>query len=64
MLIRFLVNMFYMKYVDTFFNKLVDINTSISDDTLSPISISIEKIVCLVNDIFMFSFLLSFIIDL
>ncbi len=35
--------MFYMKYVDTFFNKLVDINTSISDDTLSPISISIEK---------------------
>ena len=53
-----------MKYVDTFFNKLVDINTSISDDTLSPISISIEKIVCLVNDIFMFSFLLSFIIDL
>ena len=64
MLIRFLVNMFYMKYVDTFFNKLVDINTSISDDTLSPIIISIEKIVCLVNDIFMFSFLLSFIIDL
>ena len=43
---------------------LVDINTSITDDITNTASINSENIVCLNISNFMFSFLLSFTIDL
>lgn len=43
---------------------MFDIKVSIADEMVKTISINVQNIVCLIISNFMFSFLLSFIIDL
>lgn len=55
---------FFYKYFEIIFSILFDAKTSIKDDIANTIAIIPQSIVCLIISIFMFSLLLSFIIDL